>query len=155
MPVHELIDGHYHLTELGKQLAAPLRDALLRIWPLRPELVWDFLCQADFIVCVRDFRWGSIAPVTARWHDCGQRVGVAIDNGLKGLGGGTIVQAVGQRVMPSDILGLQRDQPGHGVVPGEHKDLWGSNGSECMGRQGMAGPGRSTPEILMLPQTRA
>ena len=22
MPVHELIDGHYHLTELGKQLAA-------------------------------------------------------------------------------------------------------------------------------------
>ena len=81
------------------------------------QLVWGFRCQADFIVCVPDLVGGSIAPVAARWHDCGERVEVEIDNGLKGLGGGTIVQAVGQRVVPGGILGLQRGQPGHGVVP--------------------------------------
>ena len=62
-------------------------------------------------------RQGSIAPVAARWHDCDERVEVEIDNGLKRLGGGTIAQAVGQRVVPGGILGLQRDQPGDGVVP--------------------------------------
>jgi hypothetical protein len=35
----------------------------------------------------------------------------------KGLGGGTFAQAVGQRIIPTDILSLQRDQPGDGVVP--------------------------------------
>jgi hypothetical protein len=62
-------------------------------------------------------RQGSVAPVAARWHDCDERVEVEIDNGLKRLGGGTAAQAVGQRIMPSDILGLQLDQPGDGVVP--------------------------------------
>jgi hypothetical protein len=55
-------------------------------------------------------RWGSIAPVTAGRHDCGERVEVEIDNGLKGLRGGGIAQAVGQRIVPGYILGLQRDQ---------------------------------------------
>ena len=35
----------------------------------------------------------------------------------KGLGGDTIAQAVGQRVVPGGILGLQRDQPRDRVVP--------------------------------------
>jgi hypothetical protein len=36
---------------------------------------------------------------------------------LKSLRGGSITQAIGQRILPGDILGLQRDQHGHGVVP--------------------------------------
>jgi hypothetical protein len=60
---------------------------------------------------------GSIAPVTTRWYDCDECVEVEIDYGLKCLGGGTIAQAVGQRIMPSDILCLQLDQPGDGVGP--------------------------------------
>jgi hypothetical protein len=40
-------------------------------------------------VCVPDLFGGSIAPVAARWHDCGERVEVETDNGLKGLGSGT------------------------------------------------------------------
>ena len=63
------------------------------------------------------FLLSSIASVASRWHDCGERVEVEIDDGLKGLGGDTIAQAVGQRVMPGGILGLQRDQLGDGVVP--------------------------------------
>jgi hypothetical protein len=59
----------------------------------------------------------SIAPVAARWHDRHEFFEVEIDNGLKRLGGGTIAQAVGQRVVPGGILGLQRDQLGDGVVP--------------------------------------
>jgi hypothetical protein len=84
---------------------------------IRPELVWGFRCQADFIVCVPDLVGSSIAPVAARWHDCGERVEVEIDDVLKGFGGDTIAQAVRQRVMPGGILGLQRDQLGDGVVP--------------------------------------
>jgi hypothetical protein len=35
----------------------------------------------------------------------------------EGLGGGTVAEAVRQRIVPSGILGLQRDQSGDSVVP--------------------------------------
>src|SRR3954471_14666751 len=73
--------------------------------------------SSGFVVCVPDFVGGSIAPVAARWHDCSECVEVKIDNGLKGLSGGTLVQAVGQCVVPGGLLGLQRDQPGDRVIP--------------------------------------
>ena len=48
---------------------------------------------------------GSIAPVAARWNDSDECVEVELDNGLECLGSGTVTQAVGQRIMPGDILG--------------------------------------------------
>jgi hypothetical protein len=55
--------------------------------------------------------------MAARWHDCDECVEVEINNNLKGLGGSTIAQAVVQRIMPTAILSMERDQPGDGVVP--------------------------------------
>src|ERR1700733_10248247 len=48
---------------------------------------------------------GSIAPVAARWNDSDECVEVELDNGLECLSSGTVTQAVGQRIMPGDILG--------------------------------------------------
>ncbi len=75
-----------------------------------------FSVSSGFHRVRRWFCCGSIAPVAARWHDRHEFFEVEIDNGLKRLGGGTIAQAVGQRIVPGGILGLQRDQRGGGVV---------------------------------------
>src|SRR3954470_6208724 len=99
---------------VGMMPTSSLRSPCQKRWP---ELVWGFRCQAVFVVCVPDFVGGSIAPVATRWHDCSECVEVKIDNGLKGLSGGTPVQAVGQCVVPGGILGLQRDQSGDRVIP--------------------------------------
>jgi hypothetical protein len=55
--------------------------------------------------------------LSARRHDSDECVEVALDNGLECLGSGTVAQAVREHLMPGDILGLQRDQPGDGIVP--------------------------------------
>ena len=56
--------------------------------------------------CASSFRCVSIAPITTRWHDGDDRVEIEIGDSLKSLGGCTVAQAVGQRIVPSDILGL-------------------------------------------------
>jgi hypothetical protein len=55
-----------------------------------------------------DFFGAQSPSVASRWHDCGERVEVEIDDGLKGLGGDTIAQAVGQRVMPGSGPSVRR-----------------------------------------------
>ena len=71
------------------------------------------LADGNFIACAFSSCCGSFALVAAQWHDTTERV--EIDHGPKGLSGAAVTQAVGKRIVPSDILGLQRDQPVDGT----------------------------------------
>ena len=59
----------------------------------------------------------SIAPEAARRLDGNQLVEVEIDDRLQGITSSALAQWFGQRVEPSGVLGLQRDQLGDGGTP--------------------------------------
>ncbi len=62
-----------------------------------------------FSMATPKFCDGLIASVTARWHDCGERVEVEINYSLEGFCGCAVSELVRQGVEPSGIFGLQCD----------------------------------------------
>jgi len=102
------------LSALRESIDAGANAAVLPAF--RPELVMGISVSRGFRGHPQ-CRYASIAPIAARRHDCGTRIQVKIDNGLKSPGGRIIAQVVGQALVPSDILGLQREQFSDGVVP--------------------------------------
>jgi hypothetical protein len=76
----------------------------------RPELVWGFRCQVEFTVGVFDFLGGQSRPQPRGGTIAMSASRSRSTNSLKGFGGGTIAQAVGQRIMPSGVLSLQRER---------------------------------------------
>ena len=56
-------------------------------------------------------------PKPARRLDGNQLVEVEIDDRLQGITSSAVAQWFGQRVEPSGVLGLQRDQLGDGGTP--------------------------------------
>ena len=63
------------------------------------------------------WRERSIATVAAWRFGAGQRVEIEIDDGLQRFGHSSFMEALGKRVEPSAILGLQREQLGDGIPP--------------------------------------
>ena len=60
---------------------------------------------------------GSISAKAARRRDVDQLVEIEIDNRLQRLASGAVAQRLGQRVEPSGILRLQREECGDGGLP--------------------------------------
>ena len=62
-------------------------------------------------------RSGSIASIATGRLNVGEGIKIEIDNGVQGLGGGAVAEAIWQGVAPGGVLGLQSEQFGDRVTP--------------------------------------